>query len=507
MREIQTNINTPKNAVTVAYSFVLAGATLWFGWKGAVLALFGGGAFFCVLLYPRLGLALTILAVINLQSMGRFGNNTQLIFPSIAKILGAITGLAWFVNVLRGRLRIYISPHIITGAVFVFFCLLSMLEAERGDMALADILKTLSNFMMYFLIANLIESPKQLIRCVEVIVFAAFISCLVAFAQHHFPSLQISGVESVIKFGAEEAAVVNPEHLLSGNFTRVCGTFGHSNWFSLFLTTVIALNLILFYSAKQRAMKVFSIIVFACEIVAAVLTHDRIGFIGITLVCSLLLWKKVIKLNVLLTPGIILCAIIFLYAFIPNTYIERVFSIAHYEKSESISARWELQMIGLDIFDDDILVGVGAGNFGPAFMTKNSKLRKDMEWLINKRAGNMQNYWMGAHNMYLEVGCETGLIGLLALLVFLGKGVYDLIVSKKLMRLRQVEMDEVVPTILIISLLGFFLAALFLHAQHQKIWWIVMGLSAAVKKIVERSPLRNPQPNDVHLVGKCGNCD
>ena len=374
----------------------------------------------------------------------------------------------------------------LAGAIFIGWSLVSITYAGHRQIAIADFLKLLADFVLYLLIANLIETPRHLRQFVLVIMLSGLIASVMAAVQCIYPSLQITGETAVIEFGKHEAALANPEELQSGEFTRPTGGLGHPNWLSVFLVSILAFNVYVLKSDVQKPIKLFALIVLSFELLALVLTHDRIGFIGMAAVFLLLLAKKVFEITPLRIVAMLLIVGLFLIV-VPETYLERVLSIEHYKQSASISARLELQTAGFNIFLDNWLFGVGQGNFGPVFMKTNTDVAADTHWLIEAAKSNYQDYWMGAHNMYLEVAVEMGIIGLFTLLLFLATGILDAHRTAELAAKtgKPIELD--LAQVLQICLVAFCIAALFLHAQDQKIWWIVMGLLSATKKIVAQN--------------------
>jgi len=458
-----------------------------------------------ILANPRLGLALTIIAAINFGSFGRFGSTEMLVFLSVSKLLGLLTLVAWISYTLRLKKKISFIEQMLTGAIFIGWSLISVTYAGHRQEACADFLKLLAGFVLYFLIANLIETPRHLRQFVLVIMLSGLIASVLAAIQCIYPSLQITGETAIIEFGKHEAAIANPEELHAGEFTRPTGGLGHPNWLSVFLVSILAFNVYVAKSDAKIPIKLFALIVLSFELLALVLTHDRIGFIGMATVFCLLLAKKVLEgprsAGTQITPFRIAAMLfivgLFLIA-VPQTYRERVLSIKHYKQSASISARWELQTAGFKILLDNWLFGVGQGNFGPVFMKTNTDVAADAYWLIESAKSNYQDYWMGAHNMYLEVAAETGIIGLFTLLLFLATGILDAHRTANLLSIAdcrfpivkcksQIANELGLAQVLQICLIAFCIAAVFVHAQDQKIWWIVMGLSAATKKIVVES--------------------
>ena len=445
------------------------------------------GVFLLVLplVRPRLGLALTIVAAINLGYIGKLGASDALVFPSLAKIFGFATFLGWLLHTLACRKKIVFTRQMWIGAAFVTFAGLSVAYAQDRYLALADVTKLLTNFLLYFLIANLLETPRHLKYFALLIILTGLVTSAVAILQYTQPQFQIAGDTFFKELGQHEGGIVAPEHLASGTFVRPTGTLGNPNWLALFLVAVIALNLYVLRSEKRPSLRIAAFIVLAAELAALVMTHNRSGLLGLVLVLGLLVYRRIIRIS---APVLLLALLLLVVSpfVLPGSYRERVLSWGHQRQSQSIAARWDLQVNGLGLFRNHWLLGVGQGNFGPAFMGTNSESAAEVYWLTEVAETNYQIGWMGAHNMYLEVGIETGAIGLLLLLAFLAGGIRAAHATAVRAAEQKLSPLAELAQALYVSLVGFCGVALFLHAQEQKIWWILLGMSAAAANIVTR---------------------
>lgn len=462
----------------------VAAVAFGFGWR-ALLVPLGAFLVFLVFANPRVGLALAIVAAINFGSSGRVGSTEMLVFPSVSKMLGLITLAAWLTNTLRQKKAILVSRQTLAAAAFVACGLASVAYAQDGRLALADGLKLAANFVLYFLVANLVETPRHLRQFVFVIILTGFIAAAMAVLQYALPAFQLSGEVFFKEFGQHEGGVVTPEPLEAGGFVRPTGTLGDPNWLALFLVTILALDFYVLRPEEPKRLKAFVLVVLAFELAALVMTHNRTGLVGMVVVFVLLVGRKVLRIT---TPRVVLLSFLLVLSVmaLPRSYRERVFSVEHYKRSASILTRWDLQVNGLRIFLDHWLLGVGQGHFGPALMKTNSDSASDAYWLTEVAKTDYQVYWMGAHNMYLEVAAETGVIGLCALLVFLALGISDARrVTMLAMHVGMARLSDLAKVVQI-SLIAFCVVAVFLHAQDQKIWWILMGFSAAMRSMVKR---------------------
>jgi len=465
-----------------------AAAVIWMGPKGCLVPV---AVFLLALLLarPRLGLALTIVAAVNLGHAGKLGAANELLFPSIAKIFGLVTFTGWLLHTLIWKKSITFTKQMWAGAAFVGFAGLSVAYAQDGYLALADVSKLLTNFVLYFLVANLIEKPRHVRQFALLVIVTGLIASVAAVLQYTQPQLQVAGDVFFKEFGQHEAGIVAPEQLEAGGFVRPTGTLEDPNWLALFLVAILALNFAILRTETRTSFKLVALIALTVELAALVMTHNRTGFMGMALVLLLLIHLRVLRITApiaaLLSLFVVLSPLV-----LPRSYMERVFSWRHLQQSASIASRWDLQMNGLDVFRKHWLLGVGQGNFGPAFMATNSETAAEAYWLTEIAGGNFQVHQIGAHNMYLEVAIETGVIGLILLLVFLALGVSDTqAVAGAAAERNASEMLNLARAVQI-SLIAFCAIALFLHAQEQKIWWILMGLAVAMRQMMPEQQAR-----------------
>ncbi|MBN2132825.1 MAG: O-antigen ligase family protein [Sedimentisphaerales bacterium] len=458
-----------------------AAAVLGMGPKGCLVPI---AVFLLALLLarPRLGLALTIVAAINLGHLGKLGATNALLFPSIAKLLGLVTLAGWLGHTLIWKRSVTFSKQMWAGAAFVGLGGFSVAYAQDGYVALADASKLVSNFVLYFLVANLIEKPRHVRQFALLLVGTGLIASTAAVLQYTQPQFQVSGDVFFKEFGQHQAGIVAPEQLEAGGFVRPTGTLEDPNWLTLFLVAVLALNCAILRTQTRASLKLAALIALAVELAALVMTHNRTGFMGMALVLLLLIRWRLLRLT---APLVALLSVVLALSplVLPRSYLERVFSWRHLQQSASIASRWDLQRNGLGIFRKHWLLGVGQGNFGPVFMETNSETAAEAYWLTEIAGGSFQVHQIGAHNMYLEVAVETGVIGLILLLVFLGLGVSDTqAVAAAAAEQNDFEMRDLARAVQI-SLIAFCMIALFLHAQEQKIWWILAGLAAAMRQM------------------------
>jgi O-antigen ligase len=95
---------------------------------------------------------------------------------------------------------------------------------------------------------------------------------------------------------------------------------------------------------------------------------------------------------------------------------------------------------------------------------------------------------IGAHNLYVEVLAELGVQGLVVLLLIL---VYAWRAAQQLRRRAPTPSTALLYEALGASLLVFAFSALFVHAQYQKEWWLLLAVITAARSIALVQPGRS----------------
>lgn len=276
--------------------------------------------------------------------------------------------------------------------------------------------------------------------------------------------LAVTGVKNYV-FG---------EHLLStgvSGFTRISGYEGGSgltgnpNDLALMLNLIIPIAGALAVSERGLKRNV-AIAAMLVGIAGVVVTFSRAGFL--TLAATFVMFMLVVarRKSPALAFGLLLLGLCAPLA-MPAGYADRLSTITDMEadKTGSAQGRWTDVKVASEIIVQSPLVGVGLGNDAI---------------VLNKERG--QATWRSVHNAYLQYGVDLGIPGLLlfAWLHFMcfrsARAVEKRIGTDPAMR----ELSNLAAGIQI-SLVGFFVAALFHPIAYQFYFFSVAGLAVALK--------------------------
>ena len=249
------------------------------------------------------------------------------------------------------------------------------------------------------------------------------------------------------------------------------GTFGDANDLALIL--VVGMPLAGFLKLGWKPGLIRNALhwgIILLLIAGIVTTGSRGGLLGLIAILSIYIFTGRSKI-----PGImmlILIAILF-FIFVPSDLNERYSSISHYEEDASAMGRINAWKAGLKMMATRPLNGVGAGCFGMAYGTA-------------YQPGGGQGRWTAPHNTLIQVGGETGLIGLAA---FLYLYFFCLIRLKNLNPPLQTQAGvKILETknIIIASLIGFGICAFFLTQAFNYMYYFLVASTFSLENINAR---------------------
>jgi O-antigen ligase len=333
-----------------------------------------------------------------------------------------ILALTWLISALKNR-RLCVPARIQTFLIasFLFLNAFSLLWARNSDWGLRKLLFLLSLFPIYFIVADILSATtlsersesKGGTKIVKCLVWGAGLAALVGLIQF---SLQfVWGLNNVLKFWAgsvapiflgtafSQAVLAYPSWLVNlGGKTifRAISTFPDPHMFSIYLGMALPLALGLSFSGKKKIYLILLLVI----LLADLLTFSRGGYIGLAsglmFFVIFIVWSKKIKIKKVLA-GFAL-GIVFLI-FILNSPIGNRFLTSFNAKEGSNQGRLEMWKEAVDIIESNPL-GVGLGNYA-------------LE--IKATADYREPFY--AHNFYLDIAAETGIINAIiwiALIVF-----------------------------------------------------------------------------------------
>lgn len=319
-------------------------------------------------------------------------------------------------------------------ALVLIFTINTFLSIDINGSIRDFVINVLSIILIYMMINNL-KKEKTLFIIFDLIILAVSIAAMYGLYQYKIGIPMGSGW-------------VDPK----SNITiRIFSTFENPNLFAEYLILAIPITITRFIN-RDIKYKLVYLIAFVIQLSALVLTFSRGGWLGLIIGLGffVLLLRK--DLIIKLIPF----GLISLF-FIPSSIMMRFKSIGNLADSSNYY-RFQIWQKSVQIVKDFYLTGVGLGY-------------ESFRNISNLYIKDFTPYH--AHNTYLELAIEIGLLGLIIFLVLLVKGIID-VKKQKLCK------NKIYTAGLVSGIIALFVHGIAEHVLYNpKIvfqFWVVLGL-------------------------------
>lgn len=297
-------------------------------------------------------------------------------------------------------------------------------------------------------IINSVESKRQVKILLFLMVCGGVLVAFYGFYQYMFQD----------KFGG---LWVDTE-MFEGMF-RVYSTFANPNVLGEYLLLIIPLTVACFFITKPLIIKLFYLGATGAMLLCLILTYSRGCYIGIlvaAIIFLVLLDKRFIFLGIL---GLLLMPFV-----LPETILNRFMSIGNMEDS-STSYRVYIWMGTIAMLKDYWFSGVGPG-----------QAAYNLVYPVYGYNGISAPH---AHNTYLQIMCDSGIIGIFAFFVI----IYQYFKALFCSYLKEIDKTARILTISAMSAVsGFLVQSLFDYTFYNYrvmlLFWAVIGMGIVFSK-------------------------
>jgi len=327
-------------------------------------------------------------------------------------------------------------------AVATFYAVTSLAQM----MSVRVLLLYLAFISMYFVIINTINTRRKLHLLVVSFLFSGGVVALYGVYQKYF-----GNIEGTVWLDLEMFGDI-------GN--RVYSTFGNPNVLGEYLLLIIPLSATLLWSDKGIWNKLFALGIFAVACFCMILTQSRgcwLALLGAAVVFIMFVERRFLVLFVI---GLLAAPFI-----LPTSIIERFVSIGNVADS-STSYRVYIWLGTLNMLKDFGIYGLGLGS--------------DAYNKIYPFYSYSSIVAPHAHNIYLQLLCEMGVVGLGAILTMLT------VLFRKLIKCfskQEKNFEGVLAVAVLAALIGFMIQGAFDYVWYNYrvvlIFWMFIALGVA----------------------------
>jgi putative inorganic carbon (hco3(-)) transporter len=258
---------------------------------------------------------------------------------------------------------------------------------------------------------------------------------------------------------------------------RITGPIGDPNFYAQLLIVIVPLALDRFLNERRLALRLLAGWALAVALLSIIFTFSRGGFLALAIIGLCWIARRSINPLVLLLG---LALAVSLAPIVPAGYTDRITSLAGVLPGlegagiadASLRGRMSENLTALHIFSDHPVLGVGRGNYATHYT----------EYAL--RAGIPVGHTLAAHNLYLEIMAEMGVLGLLAFGLILWVAFRNLRESYQAFKLAGQLNHAALIEAFAIGLIGYLSASMFLHGAYIRSFWLLAGIAFALPKIV-----------------------
>jgi len=408
--------------------------------------------------FGLIGIAIFILGTLFFYLIIFFMNPNEIFeflqyvaFP-YEKIIAALVMASLFIHIamIKKEFKVYYIDVALTA--FLMAAGISILGAEDLQASYDAWQQFFRIFLVYLLIARIVETPKQLKAVIFLFIISIGFLAISSTIQYYRGEFEVrQGIARLHSFGG---GLIDPNTLAT--------------------SLILGLSL-MFYMAKAHRnllLRLFMYGLMGSCIWAVILTGSRGGMVGGIAVLGLLVWHSRHKVVGAVVAVAVLVA---LGVSMPQQYSDRFMTIFHVGESDvdgagaSAYGRINGLILGFKFFTKNPITGVGIDNFGL--------------WHHREPGGD----WTDAHNLIGKLVGELGLLGVITFFFF----VYRF--SKTIAGVRQKYRDnDWDPDFLYhlseaikIGLIMLFVQGLFGHNLYRGNWYFFAAFVVTVAKLVE----------------------
>ena len=393
---------------------------------------------------------------------------------------------------------VYLSPlflwiAIVFGITLIATLIGMLLESSGINRAIFFLIYDLSNIAFFLLIINWVKTIRVARALTIAIIIGGFLNLLWVVAQ----LLILNRPYPLFVFFPSDEVWSNPNRIsLYG--TSMIGEFSPFS-IGIYFCFVTLMTIGLFIGDKRAALKyrvLYALLGFGFA-TSALLSGIKLAII-ILLVGSallILMWRKGSKL--LLWTGIVT---VIAFSALQSIADENQFAIGRLTKIDAYVSALESRVPAwLDLIEYGLQRPITGSGRGIAFIPKTSQYGQfyiETECLAGLCPGGFDyqssaipNEPFGeAHNQYVRIFLETGILGLLG---FLGFIVSAFVISGRIFQSSNNDLSKVLSSVFIACLIGLLIASItqdaFNPALTSRMFWLYCGLSISARHLNQTS--------------------
>ncbi|MBU0509969.1 O-antigen ligase family protein [bacterium] len=407
----------------------------------AVAALFGGLFLFKYPFWGAVGVAFAA------------GSNVSSFLPSVVSPIILLSLSAVLARkLLRSELSVYMPPVFLWGILLFTWHTTTILWGGAYDQI--QPLHYVRLILIMLAVLWCIETPKQLI----IVMAAAALGIVFSVAVT---------IHGLIGFFSSGALVQSEAAAGRVSEARFFGTWTDPNIMGQSIVPILALCFAFFRSRLSFWLRCLAVVTMVVGILGVLLSLSRGAMVLTATALVLMVWADKYRW---VFAGMVSLMIALMLIIIPSDVVGRATSLGKGTQDRSLSQRAEMVRGGIHLIERSFPFGVGAGNIQTYSADYSLSLRKGIV----------------AHNGYVDILVESGLIGLVLLLGAYASSARSIRI--RVWRTRPGDLEQNTGIALLISLVAVVMVNIFSSYWSYDLLWFILALIAARSHVFRREP-------------------
>jgi O-antigen ligase len=409
-------------------------------------------------------------------------------FHGVPFFVGAFVPLLLVVPLARDlvvrRLPVVAPPMLGWMVVLLLIYLLSALfSIDTTTSWDAVVIFLVEGFGLYFLLVNVIRTPEMLRLTTWVLLASGALVSIPAIHQvltenYDFMYFGFAQADSAIRTGVTTLTgeVLQP---------RMAGPIGETNRFAQVMLMLVPLGLFRVIGETSLGLRVLAGLMTVAVTLGVVLSFSRGGAVGLVALVAALVVLRMVRLRYVLVVLLVLAVIVVSFP----QYFDRVTSLVAGFGSEapasevdnSLLSRATESLAAALVMVDHPIIGVGPGMF-PVFYEEYA----NVVGLLVRNDAERQ-----AHNLYLGLGAEVGIPGLIVFLIIGFLTMRMLLRARRASLVRRPDLERL-ATPYLLALFTYYVTGMFLHLSFGRFYWLMLAVAGAAAIITLREVAADP---------------
>jgi len=401
-------------------------------------------------------------------------------FPSTAKPFIAILLVSIFVRwaVFEERPKGWVGPFVLFGLLsLVGF--VSLLYSPVPDRVMARWFDDIKDMVIALIIVILLQSGPTFRRALWVLIgIGVFLGTLSVFQY-------LTGTFDN-NYGGFALSL---EHQIIGTIDdyRSTGPMGDPNYFAQIMVVLIPIALERFLHEKKNSLRLVALWSFAVSVLTVMFTYSRGGFLAMVIgVMLVLIYYPPKQFQI---PVIIISVIVFV-SLLPPNYLDRLSTLTDLFKprgtlrieERSLQGRLSENLAALEMIKANPLFGVGLNSYKYLFPVYSKRL--GLALVATERE---------AHNLFLEVAAETGVIGFSVFVFVLFVCLQVMFRGRNSFNRSGMDDYSGMITGFLGGFIAYFVASVFIHNAFPRYFYLLIGLALSIRLVVQNTITLRPQ--------------